>query len=175
MMSATKESAAARERKTRELVLALQKVYFLNEASEERRQAMLFEELGLSYNMFRILRLLYTQGGGFEPSELADTLYILRPTMTNTLNHLEKKGYILRENHPTDRRRVIVRLNPEKERQVVQALAISQDYNERVFAHFTPEELEQFISLRNRMAEAREQAVQEVLAARQEKTPGHKR
>lgn len=169
-MSAEKESTAAREKKTRELVLALQKGYFLNEASEERRQALLFAEQGLSYNMFRVLRYLSTrESGEAEPSELSDTLMILRPTMTNTLNHLEKMGYILRENHPTDRRRVIVRLNPEKEEPLLQALDISQEYNERVFARFTPEELEQFISLRNRMAEAREQAVQEVLAARREK------
>lgn len=168
-MSAAKRTETAQERKTRELTLAMQKGYFLNEASEERRQAQLFEELGLSYNMMRILRLMYTQGDGFEPSELAETLHILRPTMTNTLAHLEKLGYILREEHPTDRRRVVVRLNPEKEEQVIQTLDISQEYNERVFARFTPEELEQFISLRNRMAEAREQAVREVLAARRGK------
>ena len=169
-MYTAKNTDAAGALKTRELILALQKGYFLNEASEEHRQALLFEELGLSYNMFRVLRYLHTGNeSGAEPSELADRLYILRPTMTNTLAHLEKMGYILRENHPSDRRRVIVRLNPEKEEQVIQALDISRDYNERVFACFTPEELEQFISLRNRMAEAREQAVQEILAARREK------
>lgn len=160
------ETKSVGPEKTRELVLALQKGYFLNEASEESRQAALFEELGLSYNMFRILRLMHTQKGGFEPSELSDKLHILRPTMTNTLTNLEKMGYIIRINHPSDRRRIIVQLNPEREEQILQALAISQEYNDRVFSRFTLEELELFISLRNRMAAAREQAVNEIRAER---------
>ena len=167
-MSTVRDNTPSRESEIRELVLAFQKGYFLNEASEERRQALLFEDVGLTYNMFRILRFLYMHSDeNIEPSELSEVLYILRPTMTNTLNHLEKTGYIRRDIHPTDRRRIIVNLLPLGEEVLRKALIISRDYHDRVFSHFTSEELEQYISMRNRMAQIRDKAVEDILAERQ--------
>lgn len=154
------------EEKTRQLVLTLQQTYFRNEASEDQRQALLFEELGLNYNMFRILRYLSVREEGAEPSTLSDTLFILRPTVTNTLDHLEMRSLIRREVHPTDRRRVIVKLEPRGEEVIQKALAISHNYYDRIITHFTAEELEQYLSMRNRMAEARDLAVQDILNER---------
>ena len=49
------------------------------------------------------------------PSQIADELMILRQSMTNILDALEKRGLVCREIDPGDRRRIRVQLLPEGE------------------------------------------------------------
>lgn len=154
----------------KKLIRSLQQTYFQNEVKEERRQALLFEELGLNYNMFRILRYLSETPGGAEPSTLADALYILRPTVTNTLDHLERRALIRREPHPTDRRRVIIKLQPDGEATVQEALALSHEYHNHILSHFSREDLERYIAIRTRMAEVRDEAIRDILDKRKRNT-----
>ena len=108
-----------------EMIRQLRQTHFQNDVKEERRQAVLFKELDINYNMFRILNYLYDHPSGAEPSVLSDTLLILRPTMTNTIDHLQRRGLIQRIPHTTDRRRIIIRLLPDGVRLVEEANAIS--------------------------------------------------
>ena len=151
-----------------DLILAIQKASYQNEVGEEKRQTQLFEDLDLTYNMFRILRFLYIQSGGVEPSTLSSVLYILRSTTTNTLDNLEKRSLIRREPHPTDRRRVVIQLEPLGKEVIQKAMAVSHDYYGRIIANFTPEELEQYLALHTRMAEARDSALRDILAERKQ-------
>lgn len=49
--------------------------------------------------------------GPMEPSQIAENTLIPRQTMTSVLDRLETKyGYIVREDHPCDRRRKIISL-----------------------------------------------------------------
>lgn len=58
-------------------------------------------------NMISILILtqVYASKNGCEASQIADYLYLPRQTMTYAIDSLENDGYIVRQNHPTDRRR----------------------------------------------------------------------
>ena len=58
-------------------------------------------------NMISILILIeiYANKSGCEASQIADHLYLPRQSMTYALDSLENDGYIVRQNHPTDRRR----------------------------------------------------------------------
>lgn len=145
-----------------ESIRRLRQTHFQNDVKEERRQAILFGGLDINYNMFRILCYLHDHPDGAEPSVLSDTLLILRPTMTNTIDHLQRRGLIQRFPHATDRRRVIIRLLPDGEKLVEEAISISYDYHSRIMARFSREELEQYLDLRVRMAEARDQVLQEI-------------
>ena len=148
------------------LILALQQTHFQNEVQEDRRQALLFKDLDINYNMFRILRYLSESPDGAEPSTLSNVLFILRPTVTNTLDHLEQRSLIRREPHPTDRRRVIVKLQPKGEETIQKALTLSHDYHDRILTHFSRDELEHYVAMRIRMAEIRDQAIQDILEER---------
>lgn len=154
---------------TAKLILALQQSYLKNEATEESRHALLFEELSINHNMFRILRYLYTNKKAEEPSVLSEILYIVKPTVTNTLDNLEKRQLISRKPHPTDRRKLLICLEPKGIELIEKAIAIDSDYHNRVISAFSKEELTEYLKMRNRMAEAREQAVKEILAERQNK------
>jgi len=54
--------------------------------------------------------LFFQDGDGLEPAVLAKSLHLTRPSVTAILDKLERGGYAVREPHPTDRRRKIVRL-----------------------------------------------------------------
>lgn len=62
---------------------------------------------GMSMGEDPVLEYLSRQDGGMTPSDLAKKLGYTRPRMTRILDSLESKGYIVREQDSTDRRRVI--------------------------------------------------------------------
>jgi DNA-binding MarR family transcriptional regulator len=44
------------------------------------------------------------------PAELADEVHLTRSTMTGNLDALQKKGFISRESHPSDRRSTLIKI-----------------------------------------------------------------
>ena len=44
------------------------------------------------------------------PAELADQVHMTRSTMTGNLDALQRKGYIIRESHPSDRRMTLIKI-----------------------------------------------------------------
>ena len=46
------------------------------------------------------------------PSELAHSLHVTTGAMTALLDRLAERGHVVREAHPSDRRRVVLRLTP---------------------------------------------------------------
>ena len=56
--------------------------------------------------------LLLSEGEKSEPAVLAERLRVSRQTMTGLLDKLEAAGCVTRTDHPTDRRRKVVRLAP---------------------------------------------------------------
>lgn len=69
---------------------------------------------GLSASRFRVLEVLFfEEGHAMTPAELADWVYLTRGAVTTVLDGLEKKGYVVRAQHPTDRRMISVTLTAE--------------------------------------------------------------
>lgn len=50
---------------------------------------------------------------GVSVSEIGQALYLSKPAISQTLNNLEKKGYIIREIDRQDRRKILVTLTAE--------------------------------------------------------------
>jgi len=68
---------------------------------------------GVSTNAMTLIEEMYVRPEGVEPAEIADYLGIPRQTMTTTLDGLEKRGFLGRFPHSTDRRRKVVRFTEE--------------------------------------------------------------
>lgn len=62
---------------------------------------------GMSMGEDPVLEWLSRHEEGMSPSDLAKTLGYTRPRMTRILDSLEKKGYVVRTQDASDRRRVI--------------------------------------------------------------------
>lgn len=139
---------------------------FFDTTSSQRRHGSLYEPYDITHSEYRVLALLYFCGG-CEPSVMADRLMILRQTMTKLIDSLEAKGYAVRTEHPSDRRKLYIVLLPEGKRIARELMCIESDFIDRVNARFTPEELETFHTLAARLQAARNDVVQELLAERE--------
>jgi DNA-binding MarR family transcriptional regulator len=71
----------------------------------------LSERLGMGTSeLMTLARLAMDDSLG--PSELAHSLHITTGAMTALLDRLAERGHVVREAHPSDRRRVALRLTP---------------------------------------------------------------
>jgi DNA-binding MarR family transcriptional regulator len=89
--------------------------------------------------------------GPMSPSELGERLIVTRATVTGLLDSLERRGYVRRTAHPSDRRSLVVELTPE-------GTAVLQQVRELVHRHETEwmsalsaAELRRYIALLHRI------------------------
>ena len=135
---------------------------YAKQLNTQKLHAAIFEQYNLSHNEFRVLaRLLITQGE--EPSVLADSLLVLRQTMTKVIDSLESKGYVKRTVHPTDRRRLYIVPLPEGLEIAKKMLTIEMNFTERVDARIAPEDSIRLRQLSAQIRQARNDALQEML------------
>lgn len=120
---------------------------------------------GINYTTYRMLRFISRHPDGVEPSVVADYHVILRQTVTNMTDELEKSGLIIRKPHPTDRRRILLFLTKSGS-DLIYALIDEMDrLQENVFNHFTVEEMEQYISIRHRIIGHTEEEIKKLYEA----------
>ena len=83
----------------------------------------------LSLNMVWVFECLAEHPEGMEPAVLAEETNMLRQAMTVVLNDLEQQELAIREFHPTDHRKKVIRLTPKGEQicqEILDAIARSE-------------------------------------------------
>ena len=132
----------------------------------EKRHELLLAPYGVSFQMVRTLIYLLRRPEGETPSRVADDLMLLRQTMTNTVDALEKRALVERIPNPGDRRSIMVRLTREGTRLAQAVLMEEHRYTTRLYDHFTQEELDCYYRLRERMNEAKDTELTKILEER---------
>ena len=82
-----------------------------------KRIADLIQPYGLSPSSGLALGILADAGSALPPNQIAERLIISRATVTGLLDSLEKRGYVRRVPHASDRRMLLIELT-ESGRQV---------------------------------------------------------
>jgi DNA-binding MarR family transcriptional regulator len=77
----------------------------------------LVQPFGLSPASALVLSILADAEAPLPPNQIAERLIISRATVTGLIDSLERRGYVLRHAHPSDRRMLLVELT-ESGRQV---------------------------------------------------------
>lgn len=67
----------------------------------------IWDEQGLTVTQLRLLRFV-SEEEGLSNADLADRLYVTRPSVSALLERLERGGFIRREISPTDRRGICI-------------------------------------------------------------------
>lgn len=80
-----------------------------------RETEMFAEIIGSRFDIpikqLEILEILFSHiEKELTPAELADEVHLTRSTMTGNLDALQKKGFITRESHPSDRRSTLIKI-----------------------------------------------------------------
>ncbi|MCI2069017.1 MAG: MarR family transcriptional regulator [Bacilli bacterium] len=112
----------------------------------------LFSDIGIQGTQGRIMSLVYS-GKALTPISIAQQMRLTRATVTEHLNELEKRGYILKTPSKTDKRSKVIRLAPKgkkAEEEILKKIAV---FEEELSALFTPEELKQFGNFLSRISD----------------------
>jgi DNA-binding MarR family transcriptional regulator len=79
----------------------------------ERRSEAFFQPFGLTSAQFNILNLLGHRGGRMDQAALVDLLLVGKSSISIVLNRMVRDGLVKREEHPKDRRQVVLLLTPK--------------------------------------------------------------
>ena len=115
----------------------------------------------VNYSIYRMLRFLRKHPTGVEPSVVADRLTLLRQTVTNMVDDLEKKKLVTRSPHPNDRRRIYIVLTEqgaELANKLTEEMISLQD---EVLRKFTKEEMETYLDIRTRIIQYTENGIKD--------------
>lgn len=136
-------------------------------AETDKRHELLFAPYDVSFPVFRVLSYLVLNENGATPSQIADELMILRQSMTNILDTLEKRGLVCREIDPNDRRRIRVRLQPAGEALSAELLALEDSYLVKMGKYISDEERRAYRVLDKKMYDAKVAALNDILKERE--------
>ncbi len=92
--------------------------------------------------------------GPLAPSALARRVGVHLATMTGVLDRLESGGWITRERLIDDRRGIVVRSLPDRQRGLLEHFAGMNTAMDEVCEHYTDEQLEVIVDFLQRTAEA---------------------
>ena len=101
---------------------------------------------GLTEQQWRILRALAHQGP-MEVTELAESTFLLAPSLSRILPDLEKRGLVGRRQVDTDLRRSVMRLEPEGLRLIGEHAPYSEGMYARIAKRFGPDKLRELLRL----------------------------
>ena len=136
-------------------------------AETEKRHELLFAPYDVSFQVFRALSYLLLNGGSATPSQIADDLMILRQSMTNILDALEKRELVCREIDPEDRRRIRVKLLPAGETLSAELLCLEDSYLVKMGKYISDDERQAFRALERKMYDAKVAALSDILRERE--------
>ena len=158
----TKELMSEEQR--RQMILREESYRFTLET--DKRHEQLFAPFGVTFPVYRTLAYLLCHPEGVAPSQIADDLLILRQSMTNILDILEKRKLVERIADPKDRRRLIVKLLPEGETLGMEMVNEENAFSQRVKEYMGQDELNEYHRLERKMYESKVAALNDVLSER---------
>ncbi len=117
----------------------------------EKRIAGLLQPFGLSPATGLVLSILADTDTPVSPNQIAERLIISRASVTSLIDSLEKRGYVRRQPHGSDRRMLLIELT-ETGRQVADRFRpIVHQHENQWLNTLSDEEQEQLIQLLHRL------------------------
>jgi DNA-binding MarR family transcriptional regulator len=127
--------------------------FFSASALLDQMRMRIWDRDGLTVTQLRVLTHL-NEREGLSNAELADLLYVTRPSVSALLERLERGGCIRREVAQNDRRGISIWLE-ERGRETVKNLrAETQDYAASLMEDLSPAEIDQLAASLNRLVES---------------------
>lgn len=125
--------------------------------------------LGLYNNDFISLDIL-REAGPITAGELSKKTGLTTGSITALVDRLEKKGYVYRQNDPTDRRRVIIVPNYENKDEVGHSYEALHTAMVALASSYTEEELALIMQFMGKANTVLEEQIQQLSTTRQSKT-----
>lgn len=114
---------------------------------------MIWDRENLTVTQLRLLGKLLEQEG-LSNAELAERLYVTRPSVSALLERLERGGFIRREVSSSDRRGIHIWLEPRGRAAIESLRAELREYTSGLMEDLADAEIDAFISVVGRFVEA---------------------
>jgi DNA-binding MarR family transcriptional regulator len=101
------------------------------------------EPYGIAPEQFATMKMI-SEDDEINQSKIATMLAKGRPTVSRTLDALEKKGFIIRDKDDADRRIKHIRLTLKGKAVLDAVTPMAKAFNETLYGQFTPQEVETF-------------------------------
>jgi len=106
--------------------------------------------IGLSPAYVPVL-LTLSAGGAQTPKALAEAAAVEQPTMTATIQRMERDGLVTRKRNPDDGRSALIALTAKGHARIADMEKVLSALNELLLEQFTTAEREQFLGLLGRV------------------------
>ena len=110
------------------------------------------DRLGLNPTDHKCLDLVH-RAGGATAGDLADWTELTTGAVTGVIDRLERAGFVRREEHPDDRRKVVVRVIPGRLPEVGRLFASLAEAMTALCGHYSEAELRVIVDYLTRSAE----------------------
>ncbi len=127
--------------------------FFKASALMEPLRLRIWDTEGLTVTQLRLL-MLVSDSPGISNAELADRLYITRPSVSALLERLERGGFLRRDISPTDRRGICIKLEDRGLRVCSQVSNEVRDYAAGLMKDLSDGDLSELQRALSKMVEA---------------------
>lgn len=127
--------------------------YFKASALMEPLRLRIWDTEGLTVTQLRLL-MIVAEAPGVSNAELAERLYITRPSVSALLERLERGGFLRRDISPTDRRGICIKLEERGQRVCTQVSAEVHDYAAGLMQELSDADLCELQKALSKMVEA---------------------
>jgi len=101
--------------------------------------------MGITYRQWQVLAWI-AHDGELVQAEMAERLQVEAPTLVGILDRMERDGWIVREPHPSDRRRKIIRPTDRVQPIWERLVELARLVRARAIGNIPPEELDRLRS-----------------------------
>ncbi len=101
----------------------------------------------LSYHDTLYLNIIEAHPNEYTSSQIADILKITRPSVTEKINQLCKKGYILRTQSKTDKRIFYLSINPNSPKDYETSASYEEEIEYNILTKFGQEKVDTFCEI----------------------------
>jgi DNA-binding MarR family transcriptional regulator len=119
-----------------------------------KRIADLVQPFGLSPSSALVLGILADSEAALPPNEIADRLILSRASVTSLLDSLERRGYVRRTPHPTDRRMLLIELTDAGRRIAREFRLVVHRHQKEWMSTLTEREQDQLVRILHRLQAA---------------------
>lgn len=109
---------------------------------------------GASLIRFNIMSTLFKNGGEMTPSEIAESVFREKNSITAVINTLERQGVVRREPSPADRRSVKVVITDKGWKEANRLSPIAQELSREVLACMEKEKIESLVDNMRKLRES---------------------
>ncbi len=101
----------------------------------------------ISYHDTLYLNIIEAHPNEYTSSQIADLLKITRPSVTEKINQLCKKGYVLRKQSETDKRVFYLSINPDSPKDYETTAGYENEIERGILAKFGEEKVDIFCEM----------------------------